>query len=215
MRKQKIRGHKRRQKQLENWRLKNLEFRLDLLGHYKRDHIDILVHPWCDISIVNSSFPQPKGKTKQLMINALLDIYESWKKKLDSAGIQYYLKIWLYEERFQKSQVVCAIDGQKDFYLNTFSKPTINKEFDPLKFGSNKRLADFNWELRVDEEFYGNNTVGEPEQYENIQGYNESKKWFEGLMKKPHNIYKLEKPIDDYYEFYGFEKGKVWLGEKK
>lgn len=34
-------------------------------------------------------------------------------------------------------------------------------------------------------------------------------------MKKPHNIYKLEKPIDDYYEFYGFEKGKVWLGEKK
>jgi hypothetical protein len=215
MRIQKIRGHKRIQKQIENWRLRNLEFRFDLLENYKKDHIDIVVHPWCDLSIINSIIPQPHGKTKQLMINALIDIYDSWKKQLDAHGLKYYLKVWLYEERFTKSQIVCAIDSKIDFYNNTFSKSSIKKNINPESFGNNKRLGEFNWELMVDEDFYDNNTVGDPEEYETIKDFYEMQRWFNRQLKKPHNKYVPDKPTEDFFEYYGFVKGKVWVGEKR
>lgn len=215
MKKQKIRGHKRRQRQIENWRLENLEFRFDLLKNYKKVHIDIVVHPWCDLSIINSTFPQPNGKTKQLMINALFDIYDSWKKQLDSRGLKYYLKVWLYEERFTKSQVVCAIDDEIDFYNNTFSKSSIKKDINPERFGNNKRLGEFNWELMVDEDFYDKNTVGNPEDYKTIKDFYEIQRWFNRQLKKPHNKYIPDNPTDNIFEYYGFVKGKVWIGESK
>ncbi len=214
MRKQKIRGHRRRQKQIEKWRLENLEFRFDLLEGYKKDHIDIVVHPWCDISIINSTFPEPKGKTKKLMINALFDIHDSWKQQLDSRGLTYYLKVWLYDERFSKSQVVCAIENKIDFYKNSFSKPIVSEEMNPSRFGNNPRLKEFNWELGVDEDFYDNSTVGDPEDYGTLKDYYEMKKWFDRQLKKPHNKYLPEKITKDFFEYYGFVKGKVWLGEK-
>lgn len=215
MKNQKIRGHKRRQREIENWKLRNLELSFDLLEKNKRDHVDFVIHPWSDISTVNSDFPQPKGKTKQVMIEALFEIYDSWKKQLDSKGIPYYLKIWLYEERFSKSQVVCAIGDKIDFYLNTFSIPKKPRKLDSTKYVSNPKLADFNWEARIDEDFYENNTIGEPHEYKSLKEYDETKRWFEKLLKKPHNIYPLENPTDGCYEFYGFCKGNVWLGERK
>ena len=83
MRHQKIRGHKRRYRQIENWRIGNIDLRMDLIEKYNGDHIDIVVQPWCDISIINSEIPEPKGKSKQLMLNSLIDIYNSWKVELD------------------------------------------------------------------------------------------------------------------------------------
>lgn len=100
MRSRKIRGHKRRHRQIETWLKNNLELRYDLLDNYSSDHIDIIVHPWCDISLKNSRFPEPKGKTKSLMLAGLLDIYDSWKKQLDQFNKPYYLKIWLLNQGF-------------------------------------------------------------------------------------------------------------------
>ena len=62
MRRQKVRGHTRRQRKIEEWRLKNLDLRVDLIERYNGDHIDVVVHPWCDISIVDSVIPEPTGK---------------------------------------------------------------------------------------------------------------------------------------------------------
>ena len=109
MRQQKIRGFNRRFRDIDIWRSENLDLRLDLIEKYNGDHIDIVVHPWCDISIINSKIPEPKRVTKKLILNGLIDIYESWKVQLNNLGKPYYLKIWLFEPRFSKSQVVCAI----------------------------------------------------------------------------------------------------------
>ena len=100
MRQRKIRGNKRRQKQIEIWRQLSLTLDTENLLKHKRDHVKIWVHPWSGISIINSTYPQPNGKTKKLMVSALLDIYENWKLQLDKLGQNYYLKIWLYEPRF-------------------------------------------------------------------------------------------------------------------
>jgi hypothetical protein len=62
MKKQKIRGHKRKHRDIERWRLGNLELRLDLIEKYNYDYIKIFIHPWCDISIIKSEFPEPIKK---------------------------------------------------------------------------------------------------------------------------------------------------------
>jgi hypothetical protein len=209
MKYQKIRGHKRRQKAIERWRTENLDLRLDLIEKYNYDHIDIVVHPWCDISIINSAFPEPTRKTKQLILNGLIDIYHSWKKQLDKIGQPYYLKIWLFEPRFSKSQVVCAIGDRIDYYENLFFEPENGKQFQSENYGSlKKRLYAFKWEYRLDEDHIENDYVGEPKQYLTDNDFLGTKRWFDKTMKKPHRTTRL----DDAIEYYSFKKGDTWSG---
>ncbi|MBE0640389.1 MAG: hypothetical protein IH599_00025, partial [Bacteroidales bacterium] len=147
MRKKKIRGHKRRWKEIENWRLDNLDLNLTdyLLNERDRYYAKIRVHPWSGLSLTNSMTPEPTRKTKQKILKGLLDIYEDWKNQLDKLGQPYYLKIWLFEPRFSQSQVVCAIGNNVDFYENTFFKPEKNKVLNADNYGELKgRLESFN-----------------------------------------------------------------------
>ena len=174
MRQRKIRGFNRRIRDIDNWRLDNLDLRLDLIEKYNGDHIDIVVHPWCDISIINSKIPEPKRKTKKLMLNGLIDIYESWKIQLDKLDKPYYLKIWLFEQRFSKSQVVCAIADRIEYYENNFFKPDFKKQFKTSNYGQlSGRLQKFDWDYRLDEDHYENNFVGEPALYASRQDYDD------------------------------------------
>lgn len=209
MRKRKIRGHKRRHRNIEQWRLENLDLRLDLIEKYNYDHIDIVVHPWCDISIINSAFPEPKRQTKQLILNGLIDIYYSWKKQLDKIGQPYYLKIWLFEPRFSKSQVVCAIGDRIEYYGDLIFEPENGKKFKSAKYGNLKgRLDAFTWAHRLDEDHIENDYVGEPNQYLTDNDFLETKRWFGKTMKKPHRTTRL----DDALEYYSFKKGDAWVG---
>jgi len=92
MRQKKIRGHNRIWNEIENWRLDNLDLNLTdyLLNERDRYYARISVHPWSGPSLTNSVIPQPTGKTKQKMLNGLLDIYEGWKNQLDKLGQPYY-----------------------------------------------------------------------------------------------------------------------------
>lgn len=209
MKYQKIRGHQRRQKAIEQWRSENLDLRLDLIEKYSYDHIDIIVHPWCDISLTRSAFPEPKGKTKQLMLKGLTDIYDSWKKQLDNISKPYYLKIWLFEPRFSKSQVVCAIGDRIGHYNNLFFNPDNGKQFKSGYHGSlKKRLDALKWVYRFDEDHIENDYVGEPTQYLTEKDFVETQKWFNKTMNKPHRITKLDNTL----VYYSFKKGDLWLG---
>ena len=209
MKYQKIRGHKRRQKAIEQWRLENLDLRLDLIEKYNYDYIKIFIHPWCDISIIKSEFPEPKRKTKLLILSGLVDIYHSWKKQLDKIDQPYYLKIWLFEPRFSKSQVVCAIGDRIDYYENLFFKPENSKQFQSVNYGSLKKSLDaFKWDYRLDEDHVENDYVGDPKQYLTNNDFLETKRWFDKTMKKPHRTTQLH----DVTEYYSFKKGDAWLG---
>ena len=218
MKQKKIRGHNRRQKQIDNWRLDNLS--LDLtdyeLNQRDRYYAKIRVHPWSGLSLTNSIISEPTGKTKQKMLNGLLDIYEEWKKQLNKQGQPYYLKVWLFEPRFSHSQVVCAIGDNVDFYENTFYKPDTIKTIQLDNYGNLKaKLSKLNWDYRLDEDHYDNSEVGEPEIYASRQDYEETKTWFDRLLKKPHRTHKFKEPIGDTTESYAFKRGDVWLGGKK
>lgn len=209
MKRRKIRGQQRRQKLIELWRLENLELRLDLIEKYSYSYTKILIHPWCDISITNSEFPEPVRKTKQLMLNGLIDIYRSWKNQLDKLQQPYYLKIWLFEPRFSKSQVVCAIGDRMDYYENLFFNDDKNKILPSQNYGHIKdKLDELKWEHRLDEDHFENDYVGEPELYLTKNDFLENQKWFNRTMKKPHRTTKVENDM----EYYSFQKGDVWLG---
>jgi hypothetical protein len=218
VRRKKIRGHRRRWKNIENWRLDNLDLNLAdyLLNQSDRYYAKIRVHPWGGLSLTNSITQQPNGKTKEKMLNGLLDIFENWKSQLDKLGKPYYLKVWLFEPRFSQSQVVCAIGDSIELYDNTFFKPENSQKLNSNNCGQLKgRLENFNWDQRLDEDHYDNTEVGEPEIYASIQDYEETKKWFKQLLKKPHRTSKFKKPMGETTEFYSFKRGKIWLGGQK
>ena len=215
MRKKKIRGHKKIWKDIENWRLDNLDLNLTdyLLNERDRYYAKIRVRPWSGITLTNSEIPQPKRMTKRKILNGLLDIYDDWKKQLDQLGQPYYLKIWLFEPRFSESQVVCAVGDNIDYYENTFFEPEVNKNLNLACYGQLKnRLLNYSWDCRLDEDHYSNDEVGTPELYTTRQDYEETKVWFEKLLKKKHRTYKFKEPIGNAIESYSFKRGCVWLG---
>ena len=217
MRIRKIRGHNRRFKHIESWRLYNLSLDLnDYLTNHHCYYAKIRVHPWSGISLINSLIPEPKGKAKLKIINGLLDIYDDWKDQLDKLGQPYYLKIWLFEPRFSQSQVVCAIGDRIDYYENRFFNPKNDKIFNSNKYGQLKsKLSKLNWDYRLDEDEYDNSFVGDPELYASIDDYEDTKIWFNKLLKKTHRLVKFDELIGDTIESYSFKRGDLWIGEQK
>jgi len=214
MKKIKIRGFKRRLKLLETWRLKELNFCLSeyLINNNYRNS-DILVHPWCDISIVNSCFPEPKGKIKQKMLEGLLDIFENWKNQLEKMGKPYYLKIWIFEPRFSRSQVVCAIGDKIDYYENRFFKPPNQKILDLSKYPKNKiNLEKLNWTYYWDEDELDESSIGPPENWNNFNEYLENKIWYYKQLKKAHRTSNFINQEGQSNEYYSFFKGHLWIG---
>lgn len=215
MRTKKIRGHKRRWKDIDPWlkTYKNLD--LDYLKEYQRDYAKIRVHPWSGISLTNSQIPEPSGETKIKILSGLIDIYEAWKNQLDKLGENYYLKIWLFEPRFSNSQVVCAIGESIDFYENIFFKPDYSKELRTKNYGRlQKEVSGFKWEYRLDEDHFDKSDLGIPELYANVEDYEADKRQYEKLLKKPHRTTKFKEPIGEATESHAIKKGDVWLGEK-
>ncbi len=216
MRKRKIRGHRRRWKQIDVWKKKNLDFNDYYFNQYKADYVDIVVHPWCDISISNSEFPELRGKTKAKVLDALFEIYFSWKEKLEKRGEPFYLKIWLYEPRFSKSQVVCAVGDNSTYYDKSFHKSDDKNIINPKSYGLlSQKIEGFKWEAYLDEDHFDNTEVGEPEMYESLKDFEDSKKWFTKLLEKPHRVEKFKEPIGDATESYSFKRGIVWVGDIK
>lgn len=206
MRKRKIRGHNRRHKQVKNWKENNLSLRKDILDNFQSDHIDIVVHPWCDLSLSNSIFPEPNKKTKYKILEALLDIHDSLKKQLDELKISYYLAIWLNEPRFSKSQIVCSVGNKIDFYKNAFQKANEPKQINLNHYSNLKeRLEKFEWNHFLDEDHLDNEMLEEPDEDLNGDDY---KNWFNKLLKKEHRTYK-----SNGFEIYSFKRGDVWIGQ--
>ena len=145
MKTKKIRGHNRIWNNIEKWKKANLKLDLENLKNCEKDYAKILIHPFSGISLTNSRNLEPKGETKERILNGLFDIYENWKNQLDELNEPYYLKIWLFEPRISKSQVVCVIGNSIDFYNTTFNNPEKVEEFktDFVEI-KKKRIENFN-----------------------------------------------------------------------
>ncbi|WP_297333950.1 hypothetical protein [Flavobacterium sp.] len=208
MKTKKIRGHNRIRKDIAAWcdYQKNIEL-AELLNSCPKYNTKIEVAPWAHISITNSSFAEPKSTTRQLIILSLIDIYKTWKYKLDATGKPYYLKIWLHEE-ISISQVVCATGKSLNFYENTFLKPVSPKKFNAAFFGNVEGLAEMNWEHGLDVQCYPKDYLGDKSEYSDEEAFYSWKRFLNRLYQNPDAVIKN----NDGSELYCRTNGNVWIG---
>ena len=215
MRYKKIRNGKRILDNIKEWRDNSIKLDLESLGTLKREYVKIMVPPYNYLQISSSRFPEPQGIIRQHLLSALLDIFDNWKISLDKLGKPYYLKIWLYNQRFAQSQVVCAIDDLIDFYEPTFHKPEEQKKIDLSSYGNlSSRMDKMTWQYALDEEHWDNTSIGEIDEYATENDFYETKRWLKKRLQKPHR--KTVNPDTNSLikEYYSFKHGTVWIGGK-
>jgi hypothetical protein len=147
----KIRGLKRKVVNIPKWIEGYLELNIKHLKEYKYNYAKVYVDPWDNLSLTNSEIPEPKGQAKKEIINGLGKIYERWKDELDKLNKPYYLKIWIYEPRLSKSQVVCTIDERIEHYENLFKEADFKQNTSSFINGLS---SNFKWQPKIDDEPY-------------------------------------------------------------
>lgn len=73
----KIRGHKRIWKDLDFWVENNKKLDIEYLKQRQREYVKVWVYPFSGISVLNSQFSPPKGKTRRKIVKGIFEIYHS------------------------------------------------------------------------------------------------------------------------------------------
>ncbi len=212
MRYKKIRGLKRKVTNIQNWINEYLNLNIEHLNEHKYEYTKVYVDPWDNLTLTDSQIPEPKGKAKKDILNGLEKIYDSWKTELDKLNKPYYLKIWLYEPRISKSQVVCAIDEKIEYYENIFEKA----DFKPNDSSFiNQLSSEFKWQPKIDEEHYWKNDLLWPiDQYDKIKNAYSDRKLLKKLEKMDIKKEKTTYSNGTEDTVFFVPVGKIWIGEK-
>ena len=152
-----------------------------------------------------------------MILNGLLDIYESWEEQLKQRDEPYSLKIWLYEPWFSRSQVICAVgDIANTHYTDGHYKPERAQVVNPQSYGRlAERMSQYNWVFMLHEFYYLDTEIDDPSSYGSQAEYEDEKRWLEKMLKKPHRTEKLDPSRFQAKEIYAFREGTIWVGEKK
>ena len=202
----KIRGHKRIWKYIDNWVAQNKVLDIDSLKSRQRDYVKVWIAPFGNISVLNSEFSPPKGKTRKKIADGIFEIYHHWKTQLEELGEPYYLKVWYFPKDVSKCQVVCAIDDFTTFYDITFFKPETQKPFPE----NNRNL---NWDYRIQEHHITKDDIQEPDDFYSEKDYVDNKKWIEKKMKHPKTrISNHSDSSGKITTYYSIKEYDVWLG---
>lgn len=213
MRTKKVRGHKRIWRAIERWKMANLKLDFDSPDGFHRIYVKIRLRPYGHLNITSSVCPEPKGETRRILLNALMDIHHHWESQLKTLNKPYYLKIWLYHPRFSESQVVCATGSYINGYKTMF-EPVSNQDEFPFQhiIHDGKSNDEVTWVQHADEVFLDNTEIGHIEDYASAEDYHSHKAWFQKELKKPHRTINHKNSIDNTTESYAFRLGDVWLG---
>lgn len=212
MRYKKIRGLKSKVANIQNWIQEYLELNVLHLYEHKYLYTKVYVSPWDNLTLTDSLIPEPKGKAKKDILIGLEKIYDSWKTELEKLNKPYYLKIWLYEPRISRSQVVCAIDERIEYYKNLFEKSDFEQNDSSL---TNFFSSGFKWESIIDEKPYWESDLLWPiGQYERIEEAYSDRRLLTKLKKGNFRKKEIKSPNGNKDTIFFLPKGKIWVGEK-
>lgn len=207
----KLRGHKRIFKNIEHWKNDSLHLDLERLQKNQRDYEKVWVRPFGEISISGAAIPKPRKKARQLILESLIEIFNSWESTLKTLNEPYYLAIWLHETNIDNSQVVCAIGEYLNFYDITYNRPEKQKQMPTQNYGKLKDdLDSFNWTYALDQHHFTNKDIEETaEVYYSEKDYYAMQRWYKKQLKRNPIIRK-----DDDTTYYYTIKNTVWIGTK-
>ncbi|SEI69239.1 hypothetical protein SAMN05216327_103278 [Dyadobacter sp. SG02] len=146
----KIRGWKRRIKEIDRWFEAN---KMPDLSHFEargEEFVKIRIDPWtrvCD--------RVPPDWYFRLVIQKLVLIYNLWEEIFERQEIPYDLQIWLNYPNTIRSEVVCAsVDNIGGFRDNYYRKSTKNERLPLTWADSVPELQKFTWRQHDDEDFW-------------------------------------------------------------
>jgi hypothetical protein len=112
----KVRGWKRRLRELERFRLHHRELDAEALPGEGVHYVKVWLDPWSRLEKRN-----PPLWFRRRIVAALLDIHDAWREALERRGEPYYLSVWLFHPDFHRSQVVAALgDDTIAYYRGVF-----------------------------------------------------------------------------------------------
>jgi len=207
----KLRGHQRIFKNIEDWKNDSHKLDLDRLQKNQRDYEKVWVRPFGEISISGATIPKPRRKARQLILESLIEIFNSWESTLKGLGEDYYLALWLNEPHIENSQVVCAIGDFLHFYDVTYYRPENQQKMPTQNYGKLKEKLDtFSWIYAIDEHNFTTEDIAETEEvYATQEDYRAMQKWYKKQLNRD-PIIRQEEGITHYRT----KKGSVWIGTK-
>ncbi|MFD1954845.1 hypothetical protein ACFSL6_11890 [Paenibacillus thailandensis] len=200
--KKKIRGWKRRIKQIEQWKFRHINLDLEGLCRNHRDYVKVWIDPFYRLKRRN-----PPIWYSRLIVEAMLEVYQAWYQRMKQLNEPFYLKIWLYDPNFIQSQIVVAFRECLNFYDQTFEKSNNKKAFPCVRYGNITSLQLFKWELAVDSTQYLLSELLEDKRL----GYM-TEKDIEAIQKKAHKVETVKFSMGE-DTVYSVKVGDVWLGE--
>jgi len=127
----------------------------------------------------------------------------AWYDQLLKQKEEFYLKIWLYDQRFIQSEIVAAKKERIDRYLNLFTEQEIEKPFPIQRFSDNADLLQkFEWQLYQDEEPFFEKSDGDI--------YSEAE-----IAEIKKQSYRSEYYKSSKENVYFFNYGDMWIGTLK
>jgi len=148
--KKKIRGWKRRIKELDHWFEYYRNVDIESFLYRGEAYVKIQIDPW------NRMHERtPPAWYFKLILARLIKIHHEWKDMFEKLSVPYDLQVWLNNPHTQRSQVVCArVDHPGKTRSNYYRKSNEEKDFLYEKWGKSPyNLSDFDWELYDDELF--------------------------------------------------------------
>ena len=200
--KKKIRGWKRRIKQIEQWKLRCIDLDIEQLFRNNRDYVKLWIDPFYRLTRRN-----PPIWYSRLILKAMIEVHQSWSEQMKKLNEPFYLKIWLYNPNFINSQIVVAFRECLNYYNNTFDKSNDKKAFPMHLYGSIPGLQNLKWALAIDSDDYWLSDLDE-----DINLGFRTNKDTETIKNKAykHETLKLSSGEDIVYKV---KVGDVWLGE--
>lgn len=200
--KKKIRGWRRRIKQIEQWKQRFIDLDVEQLFCNHRDYVKLWIDPFFRLTRRN-----PPMWYSRLLLEAMIEVYQSWYQQMNRLNEPFYLKIWLYHPNFIHSQIVVAFRDCLHFYDNTFEQSNDNKDFPSQLYGKIPDLHNFKWKLSLESEYY---SLAELQADVGL-GFRTNKS-IEAIKNK---AYKCEtvKGTNGEDTIYSVKLGNVWLGE--
>lgn len=195
LRKQKIRGWKRRVKQVERWKTYNMNLNMELFKESDREYVKQWGCPF--YSLRQYTLP---NWYKRLLVQALIEIYDSWRQMLAELEEPLFLKIWVFENNFIESQVVVSYREFLHFYDDTFSEI---RNADSLPEELTTKDADsLLWSQGL--------FLTRRSENELLQDVEDGLYTLEEVQAIKESVYSIERSSND--TFYIMNNGVVWIG---
>lgn len=139
--KKKIRGWKRKIRQIEHWKMRHIDLDIEQLCRNSRDYVKLWIDPF--YRLIRRDPPMWYSR---LMLEAMSEVYQSWNQQMEKLKEPYYLKLWLYYPHFINSQVVVAFRESLNYYDHIFHESNDKKEFPSQQFGAVPGLNKWKWD---------------------------------------------------------------------